>query len=143
MWVCILIVALFVNTACSEQPIRASDILYSHLNIERSKELADKNIRDALLDIVPLGSSVDEIFKKMTDVGIGPNACAPGEDDGSEFSSMPYCGVRSSEGTCGEGYVNFNIYFVVEKKKNMRDLFEPGATKLVDIKVGRWVRKCR
>jgi hypothetical protein len=117
--------------------------MHKYFQIDSTMELTDENIQRAILKIVPPGSSVSEIFERMAGTGLGAGHCAPGEDDGTPFSGMPYCGIRSSEDACGEEYVNYNIYFIIEKKPGMKDLFEPGATKLRDIKIDRWTRQCK
>lgn len=142
----ISVVALLVTVDCSKQQsqhVRASDLVHKYLQIEESKELTDKNIRDALFKIIPPDSSIAEVFEKMANTGLGTGHCAPGENDGGPFSGMPYCGIRSSEGTCGKEYENYNIHFAIDRKPNMKDLFEPGATQLRDVKVDRWTRKCK
>lgn len=142
----VVAVVLFAITGCSErqpQQVRASDLMHKYIQIANTRELTDENIREAIFKIVPPGSSVSEVFERMASTGLGAGHCAPGEDDGSLFSGMPYCGIRSSEETCGNEYVNYNIHFVAEKKPGMNDLFEPGATKLLDIKVNRWTRECK
>ena len=135
---------LLISTeACSQKQIRASDRVRTYLKIESSVELTDKNIKDAVLKIVPVGTSVTDIFEKMANTGLGSGHCAPGEIDDTAFSNLPYCEFRSSDDTCGDEYVNYNIYFVLAMKPGMKDLFEPGATSLQGIKVNRWVRPCR
>lgn len=140
------VAALFMVAGCQKQEshqVRASDLVRKYLRVNNAKELTDENIREGLFKIVPPGSSVSEIFERMANIGLGAGHCAPGEDDGSPFANMPYCGIRSSEGSCGKEYANYNFYFVIDKSPNIRNLFEAGATKLRDIKIDRWIRECR
>lgn len=129
--------------ACSQKQIQASDRVRTYLKIESGVELTDENIRNAVLKLVPVGTAVTDIFERMSKTGLGPGHCAPGEIDGTAFSGLPYCEFRSSEDACGDKYVNYNIYFVLAKKPEIKNLFETGATSLKDIKVNRWTRPCR
>ena len=136
--------ACSVHTAARKQsPQRASALIYQYLNIDKSKELTDEAIQDAVFKLVPQGASMEKIFELFEKTGLGPSHCAPGEYDETPFAGMPYCEFRSSEKTCGEKYVNYNIHFVMKNNPSQMQL-EPGDTLgFREVKVNRWIRECR
>lgn len=142
--VLVLSIAVFcvVCVGCDSRPKKAIDGIRTSLRIDSARELSDSNIRAAVLSVLPVGSSIADVFEKMASSGLGPGHCAPGEVDGGPHSGLPNCEFRSDENTCGAEYVNFNIYFVLDQDPKANDLFAPGATRLRDVKVQRWTREC-